>query len=244
MRIISKYHDYYDGVSAFGFDDTFIYKRKTETITHKNKCPWGNNYWSNQWSEIDPGISMYRVLVGFCGRLYPAYHITWTRGPMSKTIVDRYVYDSDTFYNVIAEHLDKKATAEFNEVWFEKGKKFRWWARDINKSTIENHFNLKTPQFEKLFVELKVPSFVYQPVMSLPRRGNRMELVVNPCLKALDFCKVVDAYTAHQEIDMFLSGVLGNTEVDTVGICDKDMRDQKGFDDWSFKKLPTKRKKK
>ena len=34
---------------------------------------------------------------------------------------------------------------------------------------------------------------------------------------------------------MYISGVIGTGEKDTIKISDKDMRDAKGFDDWSFK---------
>lgn len=46
----------------------------------------------------------------------------------------------------------------------------------------------------------------------------------------------MDPFTAFQEISMFLGGVLKRTEVDTVDIGDEAMRDEKGFDEWSFKR--------
>jgi len=43
-------------------------------------------------------------------------------------------------------------------------------------------------------------------------------------------------YMAYQEIAMYISGVLGIGEPDTLEISDEDMRDEKGFFDMSFKK--------
>ena len=57
----------------------------------------------------------------------------------------------------------------------------------------------------------------------------------NPVLKDFQFFRAVSTYQAFQEISMYISGVIGVGEKNTVTISDKDMRDAKGFDDWSFK---------
>ena len=36
MRIISKFHDYYDSALSYGADDTLVYLRHTEEISAKN----------------------------------------------------------------------------------------------------------------------------------------------------------------------------------------------------------------
>lgn len=56
------------------------------------------------------------------------------------------------------------------------------------------------------------------------------ELELNPSLKAYKFMKVVDPYSAFQEISQFISGVLGNSEKQTVDISDENRLLQHGFD--------------
>ena len=46
----------------------------------------------------------------------------------------------------------------------------------------------------------------------------------------------LDAYGIYQEIEMYMGGVLGSQEKETIEISDKDKRDSKGFDNYSFKK--------
>jgi len=61
-------------------------------------------------------------------------------------------------------------------------------------------------------------------------------------LKQYAFARMADPFTAFQEIQMYISGVLGTNENDMVQISDTDMRDAKGHDNMSFKKYPTKRR--
>lgn len=66
---------------------------------------------------------------------------------------------------------------------------------------------------------------------------------VNPILSLYGFQKVISPYEANQEISMYVGGVLSNVENNMVQIDDLHMRDAKGFNDMSFKKEPTKKRK-
>jgi len=59
----------------------------------------------------------------------------------------------------------------------------------------------------------------------------------NECLKGLDFFKVIDTYTAFQELQMFLGG-MARPNKPIPQVPDKDMVSIKGFDKWSFRKPP------
>ena len=59
-------------------------------------------------------------------------------------------------------------------------------------------------------------------------------LHVNPCLKSFDFHKVVDPYSAFQDIQGFISGVLTNNPK-IIEIADKDKIAAKGFNKFSFR---------
>jgi hypothetical protein len=67
---------------------------------------------------------------------------------------------------------------------------------------------------------------------------NIIETNVN--LKDLQFQRMVDPYTAFQEISMFIGGVLGSPEKEVTELTEKDRIQQHGFNKWSFRKLPHK----
>jgi hypothetical protein len=81
--------------------------------------------------------------------------------------------------------------------------------------------NLSNPYKEDhtIFHQFKVPCFLY----------HYSRLITNPCLKDLQFYKVKDAYQTYQELDMYLGGVLTNTEV-IPPMDDLTLIKAKGFD--------------
>lgn len=87
-------------------------------------------------------------------------------------------------------------------------------------------FDLDYTRYGNIFREYNVPIFIL---------GNK-QLILNPCLKDIDFMRIKDPYTCFQEIFMYKSGVLGNPEKDIIEISDKDKIKQHGFDNKSFKK--------
>ena len=84
-------------------------------------------------------------------------------------------------------------------------------------------------------IENKYLSFVLEE-----GEKNEMKMTLNPCLKNYGFQKIFDSYAAFQEISMFLGGVLGSEAAPMVQIEDKYIKEGHGFDEWSFKTLPTK----
>ena len=68
------------------------------------------------------------------------------------------------------------------------------------------------------------------------RKGTNEGTEINARLNIFQFQKIKDPMTAFQEIQMFISGVLGTPEKETIQISDNDMRDKKGFDKWSFRR--------
>ena len=92
-----------------------------------------------------------------------------------------------------------------------------------------------------MFRNAKAPIFVYDSENIKARNGSAF--LINPILKEFEFYKVVDAFTAFTELQMFIGGVLGVGEKEIVEIEDKYKIGQHGFDKWSFRREPTKKKK-
>lgn len=89
----------------------------------------------------------------------------------------------------------------------------------------------------ELFHQFNSPCFLYIPdTISnyLPNKSST--IITNPILTGTGFASLVNPYTAYQELEMFIGGVLRSNEVDTsIGRTDIQIRDAHGHGDSSFK---------
>jgi len=246
MRIISKFHDYYDSIQSVGYDPELVYVRKQTTGRISKVSGWGvmgnpkfdmpldMPHFSESFIEHIRGMrhtygfrsympaDFTLFLVGFCGKYYlggthVTHDSTFTYEPTATTQTF-YDYDQADEY-FLTYHKSKK----------QKPKRYPILKR-LGESSI-TPFNDSIEPFRII----NAPCFLV-PLHLM----HDMEVTVNPCLADYQFYRLFDTYTAYQEIAMFLSGVLGWPENATVDISDTDMRDAKGFDDWSFKTPPSK----
>lgn len=248
MRIISKFHDYYDSVQSVGYDPNLIYHRvqneyRIELRQHyyygRNPdnfiMPEGMPTFSESFlMHVSPMVQRGGAsfmpdrgtlfLIGFCGKYYLALEQTVTVPPYNFS-ESEYLHDKDSAVKFFQERRKNQPEREVFGI--------------LGECTVNPFADSLEP-----FRALNAPVFRmdlrnYRSIFSLEKT-----LTVNPELAAMQFYRVFDPFTAYQEIAMFLSGVLGWPENAMVQISDEDMRDAKGFDEWSFKKKPTKRKSK
>jgi len=240
MYIISKNKDYYDGVvGTVGIDKTIVYERNTIEIQEQKEMlkefiPDKSAGWNDRRNNHFLNISYMRInskkyedvhffLVGFCGKLYLGwkfeYHIIgWEDGIEIKIPKTDIIYG---FENA-KEHL-----------------KSGYW-RDTTQEDID--YVLKYDSIN-MFRNVNSPVFIYDShISNTYLRRNESTLIINPILKDYEFYKVIDAFTAFQEIQMFIAGVLGIGEKEIIEVDDKYKIPQHGFDKWSFRKEPTKNK--
>ena len=70
---------------------------------------------------------------------------------------------------------------------------------------------------------------------------KKNSFIVNPILRDYQFARVIDPYTAFQEIQMYVSGVLGvNKDGTEFPSTEKEKVAQHGMDKWSFRRPPSK----
>ena len=104
MRIISKHHDYYDTVQAYGFDDTVIYIRKKEEIRDKKLSGSlkSTSMYTNEYHNLieDTGV------LYFCGKKYPFIKFEIKVLPASSKY--KYYYDYESLNNFILDKYKKK----------------------------------------------------------------------------------------------------------------------------------------
>lgn len=219
MKIISNFHDYYDGIQSYGQDDIkyireeHVYKMKDNVINF----PSLNYKQTKEFAKIEFVNS---CLVGFCGQFYKCYTIGVYKRKIDITLKK---YELDVLYNQ-------------QELGFYNINKERWFLnREAKLFEVENKEYL-----HELFFKYKTPCYL---IKRSNHTRNQDKLIINPHLKKYKFYKIKDTFTAYQEISMFMGGTLAVPFKPILEIKDKYKIQAHGFDKWSFKKLPTKRRK-
>ena len=222
MLIVSKFHDYYDSAVAYGVDKSVVYKRETrQTEDSKRWSPENKLHGKKRVWQVE------EFVVGFCGKIYPA--IKLVEDSPSVIVETKCFYDLDSLNKFLEdEGVNVTANKSWRSNWGRYSRYYISNASDRKKWFDINHHADK--KFDAVFMKKKCPMFIY----------NHKGMIYNPRLKDVNFQKIMDSYTAFQEIYMYISGVLGTNENDMVNISDRDMLKKKGFDKWSFKKLPKK----
>jgi len=220
MRIISDFKDYYDSVQYWNSNDERIWIRKN-IEEEEDSIP------KHRYHSV--GMMGFGIL-GFCGKLYPytIKHVQDQVGWLNNEYIhipSHYIYDF--FYDPTK---DKK----LRDSW-EYERFVNTW-NDLQKSNI----------LKDIFLKREVPMFDIRFDSKNNNHGNpeRAYFKINylPILKDLGFYRVMDAYQTYQAIDMFFSNELVMVDNPIQIKDDIVLRDSKGFDKWSFKTMPTKRR--
>lgn len=239
MYIISKDKDYYDGVvGSVGMDKTIVYERQTKEIEDYKRFPKAFKHKTYSWNSKNPFLNICHLrvdrektkkyddadgfIVGFCGSLYMGWQLhynieEWNQEYGRKEEVTK----TDIVYGL------KNAT---------KYLKTDYWSGNFE----DDLKYVASYDPIQIFRDYNTPIFLYDSSYARPRREP--QFIVNPILKDWEFYKVVDSFTAFTELQMFISGVLGTGEKEIVEIKDKYKIGQHGFNKWSFRREPSKKK--
>lgn len=238
MRIISpKFKDYYDMVAGQGVDLTRIYMRETKEVPgglplpdwNERENSWGNKHFKyprydrdvyrRGWSN--PTYNLSYIYVLFAGKLYGGIALKNQQfgnvGEMS------YYWDADSWKSK-AEEIGWKGD---NRAYYGK-----------NKSTeMDESLRVFTIVGDEVLSDWAIDNKLSIAVSCgfYENRERGEWFVVDANLKDLNFQKVLDPFTAYQELDQWIGGVLCNKEV-IPEMTDKDKITSHGFDSWSFRK--------
>lgn len=238
MKIISKYKDYYDSTRAYDTDDSIIYVRETKYV-HRDKLSAviskfrTERAYINDRGESFPfidNLGVHRVLVGFCGKLYPAYEINHVHVGQS------YGHNMFAYSNAdISKSIDrmqeeiKRIERRPYAIGHGTGRIVK---RLLNRGPSYCTFMDKFPQKidDDIFRELNAPVFV----IALDSRCS--DGVLNPNLNKLEFFRVFDSFSCYQELSMYVGNILTQPDIapQRVG-SDEIIAKQKGFDEYSFR---------
>ena len=246
MRIKSDFHDFYDCAQAFGQDQSLLYVRKkidfplrTELKIKHLPFPAPRLSDHRGYTRVGelPSYSKFYV-VGVAGKVYPVFKLVWDYAEEHNKDCEVFCYSLADIEKVINSKCNKKAKEEFAS----PHRRNRWSYRvPVNREAFEAFF--AEWELEDRSIALS-PLFKQYPVWVIEvRRHDDWYVCYNCSLKEYKFFKVKDAVTTYQEIAMFLGGLAVPQKPIPVP-SDKDMVGIKGFDKFSFRKEPTKRKRK
>lgn len=236
MRIIAKQKDYYDTALGFGHDDTIVYARQEEILYPKNvrdeKFPEEFKpllCQSRIIQEDENRVTFKIITILFCGKLYGGIQVELS----INTVFGPKIF-IETFYD---EESLLKFLSKYKIVISIEDKKKSFWSSNYNR-TIKEQIKLRADaKFFDLAIKYMSPIIVIEE----GRYSHKNTIIKNALLKKYQFYKVIDAYQAFQEIDMFLSGVLAPENRPVTEIADKYKIQEHGFDKWSFRNCPTKK---
>jgi hypothetical protein len=243
MIIDSDFLDYYDAVGRTHRNTSIVYLRKQQekklNIDRKSfpfSSPTPSTIIGNGGSEFL--VSSILRVIGFCGKLYPMATITIRPKNGQKTSVYNF-YCVDEIERVFKSMglpvSNKQSYYSGDVVGFGKNKALSLGFFKTFFLNIENKLKLGNDFFHVQ----KTPVFMIQRVKI------EATITINPKLQDFEFGKVKDSYTAFQDIQSFISGVLGSSTAQPEKISDEVMAASKGHDGkYSFKKPPSKKGKK
>lgn len=248
MRIKSDFHDFYDCAQSFGQDQSLLYVRKkidfpvlTELKVGKFPLPVPNvdrHRGYTRKGELPTFMRFY--VVGLAGKIWPVFELVWDYSDsMSKQAVV-FCYNLADIDKAIQSHCNKKVQDTYNEVDFKKSKRYRFYHMSIQREEFKDFFTRWA--LEDQAVKVKT-LFRQYPLWAIELRHDGWYVCYNCSLKDYKFFKVMDTVTTYQEIAMFLGGLAMPQKPIPVP-SDKDMVSIKGFDKYSFRKDPSKKKRK
>lgn len=245
MYIISKHKDFYDMVAGQkGIDKTIVFERHILTLSYNANNVDAKHWYvrptsfpvyggsrAGRYRGLSAGDKTFKVfLVGFCGKIYVCAKVSTVvkgRTPFESAFeVHSHIHGIDRIKEAVCEYFN-------NDKYFDE-QKSRWSNHQDLQHVIECTTN---PKLLELFHTHKTPQFILYA-------GEKDNLHINGNLKLVEFFKLFDPFMAFQEIEMYITGVLGINNKPMVEISDKDKIAGHGFDPkYSFRKEPEDKKK-
>lgn len=258
MRIISDFKDYYDTVLGFGSEPNLVYLRKTmvfETTArlhdreedipqHIRQAFRAPLKFLRQLPCVVQNREPYpmRVLkipitkkiVGFCGVLFALLE---TNGVVVDS-VDRIIpHLSDEYLREFGTNL-KEASA----LLLKKSQKLHWYssalAQPLNCQSWDRVVDkFSGMRFDEVFIAAGVPVFKLEYTVNHDSCDcGVFRCTLNPPLRTEFFQKIKPPAVAFQEISMYVGNQLTRQMDPISAVPDDIMRDEKGFDEWSFRR--------
>lgn len=221
MRIIGG-KDYYDTAMAYGADPDLVFDRTGFTVD-EDDCPFFTDFglelkYKGRWYDRrrNDGINFKIVTVFFAGKLYAGIRV-----------YENYLTGTKFFWD------EEKFLAYLEENDFKIGEKT--WIWNAHKTT---EFEFMKRDADKKELDWAVTNKVAIATHIEENRGSKKRYWTcnSANLKDVGFPKVLDPYTAFQELSMFVGGVLPRDPNPMVELTEKEVVAKHGFNKWSFRR--------
>lgn len=250
MYIISKHSDYYDSIGdQFGVDKSIVYKRETvemqkdvlldfwEPLNPILKEDWR----SGSGKLIFPNPTKFEqqtewFLINFCGVNYLMLRVTYKKAGERE-------FSHSTPCDVVHDLYGEEIIGPIKEAEANYKVKSRYNYKGYNpySSTLQTIDNLLNANFSNLIHVYKVPVFVLSINRTERYSHSDPKGLINPLLKDYSFYRTKTPTQAFQEVQQYISGVLGVDANPVVVTDDKYKILAAGFDTkTSFRKDPGK----
>lgn len=226
MRIISKFHDYYDIGLGLGYAANLDYIRTEREVILSPDCKKDESLEDKTTRELakilprranmPTNLAVKTITIGFCGKFYPV--VIFPGEFYGKSIYCYSIEDVDKQINLTAS----------------KGEIERWFAgyNYGSRNAMRNMFT-QYSDFENIetFLINRSPIVLFEGVIMSIKDKPRAVYIArwNPRLRDYGFYRVVDPYIAFQSIEMFL-GNLANPEKPVPPRTDKEKIESHGMD--------------
>ena len=253
MRIISKFKDYYDSAMGHGMDLSVIFKRDENVVfSNYSMEPIGKDSDLQPYKEFRPALGVAEIyykyltinfagiIILFCGEMYRCVRVKVHRADIIRSIPGKDILPPDEYHHFYDIHSLTKFLTKLgipDEVYSDYSL-LAWHHRNKNSrlDLLKEFFD--RPKVAKSYMDaIHLKRIIYASYLEDDRLHK---VVTEPNLSEYEFVKVMPPTIAYQEIEMFLSGVLGQANAEPINISDKDRIYQHGFDKKSFRKEPTK----
>jgi len=258
MRIISKFQDYYDSGLAYGIDKELLFQRE---VIHLGK---NSNFIFNN-DDVKQKIYIKDGFVYFCGEIYKFKTVIevdlkkFPKGLPFKEINNlnskySFFYNTEDLWNYIPEMSvhNTKRYLKYSEKDIKK--RYNKYFNDKNIDIKRNFKFLENTkidgvEFDHIQLLTKTPYFIFRDFSSNIDNANKFNgeffssLEVLGILKQVQFHKVINPYTAFQDISMWIAAQKSENELKDCEIEDKYRIKGHGFNCMSFRKSGLKDKK-
>jgi hypothetical protein len=247
MRIIGG-KDYYDGAN-YGIDNEIVFVRNEEEILFEEKeLPIHINHDIGYCSRDNYSKSLNLIYTFFCGNVYPALRIIENKSDLPHVSAFENTFDWSKYawenhkVNFIYEYDQAKKVVEASDCNHSSH-----FLRKENKKELYEHFHFNK-DLTGWTIENKIVTGYLQRVNnrfldakiqdSKVKRKIYLQKWNGDFLNDLQFYKVKDAFSANQEISMFVGGVLPKPGANIVKLDNKERIQKAGFDfKTSFRKM-------
>jgi hypothetical protein len=229
MKILSDFHDYYDRPMAHDADRETLWIRKTNDKDIPFTLQDVKEKILNHVPSMLFDLNLRPFIILFAGKVYPALEVSWHAYDYSRKEV---CYSIDKVDDLIVPRLTESGRERYLGNHHKRRSRFRGGSRD----NLEAFFALAKDQ--RLFV---INDKHRTPVAMISYSDPCWVIKLNCQLKTYQFMKVVDVFTAYQEISMFVNNMAVPEKViiepnDTLKV------ETHGFNKYSFRKDPSKKK--